>query len=216
MKQILYTGLKVPNQYQNETASRVIHCPLIKIVPKAWDDPFIQEALHKLPSYTHLIFTSQNGVSIFFDYAQKQNISLKEIAKKQCIAVGKKTADQLRSYGITRLLTAIEETAEGVITLLEQLDLKNAYLFWPHSARSRNLLLTWMQKRHLPHCACPFYDTITHKPTLLPDLSLYDEIIFTSPSTIDAFIEVFGRIPQGKQLTCIGPITQSRLETEVL
>ena len=58
---------------------------------------------------------------------------------------------------------------------------------------------------------CPIYDTRTVQPKVVPDLTKVDEIVFTSPSTVKAFLDVFSEIPQDKKLTTIGPVTEQAL-----
>jgi uroporphyrinogen-III synthase len=41
---------------------------------------------------------------------------------------------------------------------------------------------------------------------------MFDEIVFTSPSTVAAFKEIFGALPRGKKLVAIGPITEEALD----
>jgi uroporphyrinogen-III synthase len=63
---------------------------------------------------------------------------------------------------------------------------------------------------------CDLYDTVPQKLEPIPDLNAIDEIVFTSPSTVRAFVEIFRHIPQDKTLTCLGPITQEELQKEIL
>jgi uroporphyrinogen-III synthase len=110
-----------------------------------------------------------------------------------------------------RVSAAENETAEGVVELLEKHDFSGAYFLWPHSLLSRPLLSDYLASRKIPCDACVFYETHTRRPASLPDLSLYDEIVFTSPSTVDAFVALYGALPTDKLLTPIGPVTAKRL-----
>lgn len=203
---ILYLGLEVPEHLQ---ARQIVHCPLIKIMPRPKQDPAIAQAFASLQHYTHLIFTSKSAVSIFMDYASQSP----DLDDKRLIAVGKKTAAKLASYGILHPLVAKEETAEGVVQLLSDLDLAKAHVFWPHSSLSRPIITAWLKQQQVCHCACALYDTIPNIPETIPDLNRFDEIVFTSPSTIDAFLQIYKRFPADKTLTCIGPVTQAYLKS---
>ena len=55
------------------------------------------------------------------------------------------------------------------------------------------------------------YDTISQVIQPKPNLDHVDEIVFTSPSTVKAFIEIFGVLPRGKKCLAIGPITEQAL-----
>ena len=58
---------------------------------------------------------------------------------------------------------------------------------------------------------CALYDTVTYLPTPQLNLVEFDEIIFTSPSTVDAFVEIFRELPSDINLIAIGPITEDYL-----
>jgi uroporphyrinogen-III synthase len=218
VNKVLYLGLDLPNELQQK---EVTHCPLIRIVPRPCEDSEIAHAFANLKKYTHLIFTSKSAVRIFFEYSIIYGISLENLKEKIFLSVGQKTTQQLKKNGINRVMTANDERAEGMIALLASLNLANAFIFWPHSALSRFILLDWLKaKQHnqvmadfkFDYTTCIFYDTVLNTLESLPKLSEYDEIIFTSPSTVDAFWSLFGKPPIDKTLTCIGPVTQKYLE----
>lgn len=205
---VLYLGLEVPHDLEHNT---VVHCPLIKIVPRPIDDRNIKAAFENLHAYTHVIFTSKSAVSIFMDYAAAKGIDGKAIQSKYLIAVGKMTAAKMAAQGIAATIIAEEEMAEGVVTVLEKLDLTNANVFWPHSALSRSVITDWLKDHNIQYCSFPLYDTVANIPKTLPDLDAIDEIVFTSPSTVDAFKAAFKELPEGKKLTCIGPVTKKAM-----
>ncbi len=145
--------------------------------------------------FTHVIFTSQEAVR-YLD---------QPLHDKQVIAVGEATAKAVRSRG-GEPLVANPSTQEGVMALLQTLDLSNAFLFFPHSVKARGGLIQFL--RFYRHVCLPLYDTLFQKPEPVPDLDAIDEIVFTSPSTVEGFIRIFGALPRNKKLTAIGPITQ--------
>lgn len=204
-RRILYLGLEIPPEIKNHT---VIHCPLIQTIPRPKENLDIIKAFHYIKDYTHLIFTSKTSVAIFFEYISHFGISPDKLQKKTFIAVGTRTAGKIKEHSSAPILVANLETAEGIIDLLKNKNLNNSFLFWPHSALSRPILSNWLKDESINHHSCVFYDTIFQKPLKLPDPEDYDEIIFTSPSTVDAFINFFGSPPENKQLTFIGPITR--------
>lgn len=182
---ILYLGTHPPSK-------DVIHYPIIKIVPKAIPQHLLDE------KYTHVIFTSKNAVDLC-------NIDL---AGKTVIAIGRATAERLK--GCVPLVPE-EETQEGIVELLRPLDLDDAYFFLPRSSLARKTLDNFFRKREIRYQTCDLYDTVTQKLEPLPNLDEIDEIVFTSPSTVRAFVEIFSEIPKNKKLTCQGPITEEAL-----
>lgn len=204
----LYLGLELPKKL--ESAS-VIHCPIIKIVPCSPDRKEIKDAFGEFSAYTHFVFTSKSAVNIFFQYCPLFGFTEASLEGKQWIAVGQATAGCLLQHGVSPTIVAHEETAEGVISELKSLKLDTCYFFWPHSARSRPVITQFFEQYNLRYRDCIFYKTLTNSSAILPDLNRVDEIIFTSPSTVDAFIEMIGFLPTDKQLTAIGPVTHAHL-----
>lgn len=207
MKTTLYLGTD-PTQY---SAEHLIHYPVIKIVPRSADHPEIKQAFAEMAEYTHLIFTSKNAVKVFFAlYGSVENLK-----EKTVIAIGAVTASYLSAYGLPPDYVSTEETQEGVVNLLQTLPLENAYIFLPRSSLSRPVLTAFFTASNIRFRACDLYDTVSQVIYPLPDLEQVDEIVFTSPSTVKAFVEIFGALPRNKKCLAIGPITnQAMLEAE--
>lgn len=188
---ILYLGLNPP--------PGVFHYPVIRT--EKLDTPELQRAKELWPSFTHVIFTSQTAVR-YWDLP---------LDGKTVIAIGEATASALSVPSVL----APSATQEGVIALLESLNLRNAYLFLPHSKRSRPNLEQYLIEKGISHFVLDLYDTVFQKPLPVPDLSLFDEIVFTSPSTVEGFLEIYGKLPLDKKLTSIGPVTEKKISESI-
>jgi uroporphyrinogen-III synthase len=208
MKTTLYLGTD-PTEFESE--GHLIHYPVIKIVPRSLGAPEMKRAFDDLDEYTHLIFTSKNAVRIFFEHLTALQRSVAELQSKCVIAIGQVTAAHLLAGGLAAAAVAPVETQEGVISLLNTMDLNNAYFFLPRSSISRPVLADFFHKRQLRYQACDLYDTTTQVLSPKPNLEQVDEIIFTSPSTVKAFVEIFGGIPKDKSCVAIGPVTELAL-----
>lgn len=209
-KKILYLGLD-PTHYP--APGEVTHWPIIQIVPRPLSDPSIHHALRRFDEYTHVIVTSKSVVGILKDYLPLLGIAFASWAAKTTLAVGKATAKHLQASGINPARIAIEERAEGLLHEIKQLDLKNARFFWPHSSKSRPVITDFFEAQSIECTPCILYDPKPRIPGKLPVLENYDEIVFTSPSTIDAFLEIFGQFPPHLTLTPIGPVTARHLNS---
>lgn len=207
-KRILYLGLD-PSHYASQ--EEIIHWPIIRIVPRPINDPTICEALQNFDSYSHIIITSKSTAAILHHYLIQLDIDIQKWSHKMTLAVGKVTAKHLQAYGITPYRVAQEETAEGIIQELQQLPLKDAHVFWPHSAQARSIIKDFLTIQHIRHTTCIFYEPEHYISHPLPHLELFDEIVFTSPSTVEAFLKIFGSFPPNIQITPIGPITANFL-----
>lgn len=213
MKTVLYLGTD-PTQFvrHGQFDGHLIHYPVIDIVPKSIQDPNLKMAYDDLDEYTHLIFTSKNAVRIFFEHLRELQRSL---SKQTIIAIGPVTAAHLTASGASCHHLAEQETQEGVISLLNRLDMEDAYVFFPRSALSRPVLAQYFKEREIRFQACDLYDTATAKRSPAPDLRQVDEIVFTSPSTVRGFVEIFGKLPRDKKLLAIGPITEQAIKETV-
>lgn len=206
MKTILHLGLEAPPPKENET---IISYPVIRIVPRPPSSPDIVNILNTLHTFDAIIFTSKSAVDLFF--ALQPAITAPH--NKKWIAVGTATAKRLNENGIHTVATAIDETAEGVVTLIDTLSLPTHTRFlWPHSALARRIIPNALAIRGFPLEECILYDTELQAPSPKPDLATIDEIIFTSPSTIDGFLLAFGTLPKDKALRTIGPVTAAALK----
>lgn len=78
-----------------ELGAEVLEIPCIKIVPPT-QKHLVADALLELGSYDWLVFTSPNGVRVFFDYFFKMHPDLRELGGARLAAVGPGTAAKLR------------------------------------------------------------------------------------------------------------------------
>lgn len=197
-KTILHTGLEAhPSLYED---AMLVHTPLIKICPL----PF---KILKIDHITHFIFTSKSAVNLFFISHPKNSL-----VDKTCMAVGTATAAILEKYGVKNILVASDQRAEGIISLLETLNLEEAHVLWPHGAKARPLISEYLIQRGVPFQEAILYDTLPEIPDPKVDINLIDEIIFTSPSTVKSFMQFYGRPPQDKVLTPIGSVTHEYIQ----
>ncbi len=74
----------------------------------------MEQALHNLTEYTWVVFTSGNGVEIFFEQMRKARIDRRSLAHLRFAAIGKKTAAVLESHGFLCDFTPECYTSEGL------------------------------------------------------------------------------------------------------
>lgn len=209
MKKCIYFGLKCP---ESNPETVFFHCPIIRTFPLERTNQDIFESVLNFHRYTHLIFTSKSSVAILVEHLSHYGIPRTSFQFKKCIAVGRATAEKVQKSGFPLMCTAEEETAEGIIKEMERLPLTGReFFFWPHSTLSRRVIPDYLLEKKIVFHECALYGTTLKKPDPLPDIDLFDELFFTSPSTIDAFLEIWKEIPSNKKLTCQGPVTQAYL-----
>lgn len=199
-KSVLYLGLD-PTNYSSK--KEVIHLPIIQIIPYPLSHPGVSKALEQFHTYTHIIVTSKSAIPILLDYLKTGN--------KKILAVGEATAACLRKHGLQPAYIAENETSEGLVEVLRGLSLENAKVFWPHSALSRRVIADYLSLEGVEFCECVVYETVPAELAEVPSLEGVGEIVFTSPSTVDAFLYYYGSLPRDKKLTSIGPVTAKHL-----
>lgn len=205
-RRILYVGLDYPQHLEGS----ITHCPLIQIVPRSYQDEAISHSLSLFLAYTHVLITSKSAIPILMQYLPLFGYSQQDWQSKKILAIGQATAKELAKNGITPFLIAKEETSEGLIAELKAFS-PSSFFFWPHSSLSRPVIREFFQAQAFRYQECSLYDTKPRRPDSLPPLEAFDEIIFTSPSTIDAFMHFYGSLPENKSLRAIGPITEHHL-----
>lgn len=209
MKKVLYLGLQPPS---SNAEVLFIHYPVIRIVPRDPQSKEISEAFQNIGSYSHLIFTSKTAIELFWSLCNYFHCTEKAKAMP-VVAVGKQTAKLSQELGFSVAEIAEHETAEGVGDIILKKLPASASFFWAHSALSRPFLSNFFKKYGRLYYCCAIYDTVSQKPPSSPSLQDIDEILFTSPSTVEAFFKIFSPsdLPTHLILKPIGPITAQTL-----
>lgn len=210
MGKTLYLGLEISKRWQQENQeAEIIHFPIIKTVVRSLDEPEIVRAFLQFEKYTHFILTSKVAVRLFFKALLHFGIPSKKLLHKEIIVVGKATAEAVTIHGAEVSYCATEESSEGIVELLKTLNLPRTHFLWPCSSLSRPIIPNFLKQSGICFCQAALYTTLPNPSTELPDAN---ELVFTSPSTVDAFLEAFKMIPWHKKITAIGPITEARLQ----
>lgn len=202
-KKQLYLGLD-PTRFQ--TKELLFHFPIIEVVVRP--DRELLPVFQKSDTWSHIILTSRSSITHFFACCKKWNVA---VAAKTFILIGQASLAKLNEFGTFKHTVASDECGEGIIPILHQLDKAKCHLFFPRSNLARPLICNFLAEEHFKYTSCILYDTVVRKIETLPDIKSFDEIIFTSPSQVDAFCALYGTFPQEKSYVCIGPITQKRL-----
>lgn len=92
---------------------------------------------------------------------------------------------------------------------------ENRLVFYPHSSLSPEDIPLALQKLGFDVLSAIVYNNELPKNPRRVNLNHFKRIVFTSPSTIDNFIKLYGKLPENTEFITRGPITQAHLE-EVL
>ena len=190
----LYTGLTSPD-------ANYIHTPLIEIV-SVDDDTQLRRAIADIDSYDYVLFTSR--------YAAKY-VGALSVMHTRIVSIGRTTTKALHQIGVEEVDEVEEDNSYGVVS-------------W-FSSQSRGRVLIPRSNLALPiipeglrllgfeiDCVTAYINRMPEHPKKV-NLDEIDRIVFTSPSTIDNFIRLYGALPEKKELVTRGPITEQHLQT---
>lgn len=192
--QTLYTGLTSPD-------TNYIHTPLIEIV-SVDDDTQLRRAIADIDSYDYVLFTSR--------YAAKY-VGALSVRHTRIVSIGRTTTKALHQIGVEEVCEVEEDNSYGVISWFSRQPRGRVLI--PRS----NLALTIIPQglRQLGFevdCVTAYINRMPEHPKKV-NLDEIGRIVFTSPSTIDNFIRIYGALPEKKELVTRGPITEQHLQT---
>ena len=206
-------------EFSSKLAARgatVLECPTIRLVePESWQ--LLDLAIRDMSNYDWLVLTSGNAVRFFFRRMDSLGVDSRALAGCRICAVGPKTADEMRSFGIRPDLVPTDYKAEGVIEEFSRLDMNNNRVLFPRADKARDIIPREL-KRMGAHIDSPVaYRNIF--PERLPPETLFalekrsvDCITFTSSSTVQNLAAMLGEelmldMLKGVVVASIGPIT---------
>jgi uroporphyrinogen III methyltransferase/synthase len=199
-----------------------VEVPTIQIVPPAsWQA--IDDAVARLGTYHWLIFTSVNGVRPFMERLHVAGKDARALASLQLCAIGPRTAQELRTYGLTPDVVPTQYQAEGVIASLTQAGVDGSHILIPRAEVAREILPERLRELGATVDVIPVYRTIVPMVDVASlTQQFYDGQVavatFTSSSTVRNFVDVFGGRDRVRALVarvviaCIGPITARTAE----
>jgi uroporphyrinogen III methyltransferase/synthase len=198
--------------------------PVIEIRPFE-ENVALDRAIAKLGCYDWIVFTSVNGVEAFFERLPSPPFALpgRERGAEggvRVAAIGPKTAHSLVTRGVTPDFVPDEYIAEAILPGLG--DLCGRWVLLPRAEIARKALPEAIAAAGGVAHEIAVYQTLPVEPNpegLAALKSGVDAVTFTSPSTVENFVELARRagldplhLPGDPKIACIGPITQKAAE----
>lgn len=190
----------------------VYDCPCIQI-EAIRDNAKLQQAIAELQEYNWLVFTSKNGVQIFFENLQQLGLDTRVLGHMKIAAVGSQTAQALQQYGIRADYVPIvfdgEHLGEGVV--LHSSSTERILLLRARQGNERILQVLTENARNFTDIAV--YDTVYTSASAEQIRNLFEReqhmyVTFTSASTVEGFVQAIGALPKEKiTAICIGQQT---------
>ncbi len=197
-----------------------VEFPTIKIEPLTQTNQFLH-ALAKFPGYDWIIFTSPNGVRIFFDYLHGMAKDARVFASAKIAAIGTQTAVTLTEFGINPdFVPTVFTGRELGIQLIDNANLQGKKILLLRSRLASNELVDLLQQAGAEVDNVPLYTVKAEKSESKPLKEMItsgavDWLTFTSPSCVRAFFE---QVPPdlvnsgNVRVASIGPVTSEQLK----
>jgi uroporphyrinogen III methyltransferase/synthase len=194
----------------------VLECPTIKLVePESWDE--LDAAITALSGFSWLVLTSGNAVRFFFQRLEARGLDARALGGCKVCAVGPKTAEVARTFGICSDLVPSDYKAEGVVAALSVIGISGNKILFPRADRAREVIPQELERlgarvtdpvsyrNILPERLCPEAIFALEKRSV-------DCITFTSSSTVHNLAQMLGAdllvdMLKGVAVASIGPIT---------
>lgn len=158
-----------------------------------------------------LVFTSENGVRVFFRQTEKQKVCWEEMKNVKFAVIGEATGQALSEYGIRYDLCPKVFTSEALAKALVSVVEKEEEIRLLRSSIGSPALAEIPRQSGLRVTDIPIYDLEREETKQeLPDDIRY--LTFSSASGVRLFFEQYGRIPENITCVCIGEVTAKELK----
>lgn len=179
----------------------------------------LAECLKETKSCDWIVFTSQIGVRVFFEYLEEHGLDIRNTYPARFAVIGEGTRKALGKYGIRADLMPETYEGEALARSLEALDVKGKRILIPRSASGNPKLTEILEKAGARTEDIPTYETV-YEPCQALDIrreiaaGRIDCVTFTSSSTVHGFAAV----SEGADYTrftaaCIGRQTMETAES---
>ncbi len=193
---------------QNDDA-QTVHTPLLSFTSTDEVDVALD--------YDWIAFSSPRAVQFYLAMLARKGVLPKHLAEwsargGRIASVGAATSLAIKSAGLAVDVEAETESAEGLIALLSNKLHTSQRFLLPSSDRALPTLRQGLEARGHVVKQLPIYRTRTNIFAKRIDPSGFAKIAFASPSGVDAFVEIYGHLPEDTLLIAKGLTTLERLK----
>jgi len=187
--------------------------PTIAITPP--DDPAAAErATHDPAQYSWAVFTSANGVRVFFDYLDARRDDARVFGSAKIAAIGLKTSQALLKRNVYADAIPHRYVAEDLADLLIASSREGDSMLIYRAAGARDVLPDRLNAAGRRATVVAAYKTvIVLDPLFAQRVERSDIVTFTSASAVNGFVHNLGDAKTAraacahKTVACIGPVT---------
>ena len=185
----------------------IVHRLIVKCVGLE-DYSHFDGILKRLETFDWLIFTSAHGVRYFFERLRLVGSDARSLASLRIAAIGKTTAGELAGFGIMADLVPDNESSAGLLEKFASLNMKSKRVLLPRAKVASRELPEGLAAIGAEVAEVSAYMTVEVEPADV-DFEYIDKILFTSGSSVRAFVKKFGKVPLRVEAYCLGLPTQA-------
>lgn len=198
----------------------VCEAPMIKIEPARNADPLDREIKERMSRFGWILFTSVHAVEHFFSRLKSLGLDSRALGKSKIAAVGDKTTEALRSYGLEPdLVPRAFHSRELLRELQEKYFVRGQKFLWPRADIAPLDLKTELEQAGAEVTDIVLYHTVAdpegrQRVAEILSAGPLDYAVFTSGSGVKNFFKGVGaeEIQQIKdKVVSIGPQTSQAL-----
>jgi len=204
---ILVTGTN-PGKY--EYLGEIVHTPLIEIMP-LWDYSFIRNELPPKNDFDWIIFTSKHAVRYFLQALSDNDIDIRWLTGSRIISIGAATSRELKSCRLLYDLEAEKESTAGIVDLFIDRNLAGSRILLPCSEIAPDTLPYYLESRGFKVTPIVVYRNVQPKDMQYVDLDEIDIVVFSSPSGVRNFKNMYKKLPGHIQVISSGEVTNKAL-----
>ena len=174
-----------------------------------------ERLLSEINDSTHILFTSSNGVDIFFEQIKRYGIDIRSLYNKKICVIGSGSGEALNKYGINAdFIPSKFDSKSFLDEILPKLD-KNSKVLMLRAKIGSDVLPKGLKSAGIAFSDIPVYDTIIDhrkKFELNKDMENFDYVVAASASGAKALVEMIEdkKMLSGKVVS-IGPVTTKAL-----
>ena len=174
-----------------------------------------ERLLSEINDSTHILFTSSNGVDIFFEQIKRYGIDIRSLYNKKICVIGSGSGEALNKYGVNADFIPSKFDSKSFLNeILPKLD-KDSKVLMLRAKIGSDVLPKGLKSAGIAFSDIPVYDTIIDhrkKFELNKDIENFDYVVAASASGEKALVEMIEdkKMLSGKVVS-IGPVTTKAL-----
>lgn len=196
-----------------DAGAEPVLAPTIQLVAPA-DSAAAEQAAARAADYGWVVFTSANGVRVFFEHLQARREDARAFGSAKIAAIGIKTSQALLRHSVYADLVPQSYVAEDLADALIAASKPGERVLVYRAEEARDVLPVRLREAGRDVDVVAAYRTVfTDDPQFGEKVAGSDILTFTSASTVRGFVHnlhgpaAAARAAAGKVVACIGPIT---------